>query len=71
MVAAILDYNRVHNLFSELTSANTKQIGDIEGFGIDGSDLNTLSVNEFPGISPGGYNTVCTKLLCGLFKQIK
>ena len=58
-------------MFSELSSSNSKRNEDIEGFGINGSDITTYTVDTFPGIVSGGYKTVCTKLLCGLFNQIK
>ena len=35
MVEDIMDYNRVHNMFSELSSSNNKRNEDIEGFGIN------------------------------------
>ena len=54
MVEGIMDYNRVHNMSSELTGANTKQNEDIEGFGINGSDIIAYTVNNFLGISFGG-----------------
>jgi hypothetical protein len=71
MVEDIMDYNRVHNMFSELSSSNSKRNEDIEGFGINASDMDEFTILHFPGINPGGYKTVCTKLLCGLFNQIK
>jgi hypothetical protein len=71
MVEDIMDYNRVHNMFSQLTSTNTRQNEDIEAFGINGGDRNSASEANFPGIDPAGRKTVCTKLLCGLFNQIK
>ena len=71
MVEDIMDYNRVHNMVSELSSSNSKRNEEIEGFGINGSDITTYTTAAFPGIAPGGNKTVCTKLLCGLFNQIK
>ena len=71
MVEDIMDYNRVHNMFSELSSSNAKRNEDIEGFGINTGDISSYVVDSYPGIVPGGYKTVCTKLLCGLFNQIK
>ena len=71
MVEDIMDYNRVHNMFSELSSSNTKRNEDIEGFGINGSDITNYTLASYPGIVPAGNKTVCTKLLCGLFNQIK
>jgi hypothetical protein len=71
MVEDIMDYNRVHNMFSELSSSNTKRNEDIEGFGINGSDITDYTLAAYHGIAPAGNKTVCTKLLCGLFNQTK
>jgi hypothetical protein len=71
MVEDIMDYSRVHNMFSELSGDNAKRNEDIEGFGVNASDITTYSINSIPGIKPGSSKTVCTKLLCGLFNQIK
>jgi len=70
MVEDIMDYNRVHNMFSELSSSNTKRNEDIEGFGINGSDITDYTNVAHPGIAPAGNTTVCTKLVSGLFNQI-
>jgi hypothetical protein len=62
MVEDIMDYNRVHNMFSQLTSTNTRQNEDIEAFGINGGDRNNAATTNFPGIDPASRKTVCTKL---------
>ena len=53
MVEDIMDYNRVHNMFSELSSANSKQNELIEGFGFNASDIDEYTTEIVQGI-PGG-----------------
>jgi len=48
MVEDLMDYNRVHNMFSELSSSNNKRNEDIEGFGINGSDITVYIIAAFP-----------------------
>jgi len=71
MIEDIMDYNRVHHMFSEMSSTNSRINENIEGFGFNASDISAYNTVTVQGI-PGAKNkVVCTKLLCGLFNQIK
>ena len=71
LVEDLMDYSRMHHMFSELTSSNSKRNEDIESFGINTSDLTTYTTATIPGIAPNRSKVVCTKLLFGLLNQQK
>ena len=52
MIEDIMGYNRVHHMFSELSSTNSRINENIEGFGFNASDItayNTVTVQGIPG----------------------
>ena len=53
MIEDIMDYNRVHHMFSELSSTNSRINENIEGYGFNASDINTYTALSVQGI-PGG-----------------
>jgi hypothetical protein len=53
MIEDIMDYNRVHHMFSELSSTNSRTNENIEGFGFNASDINEYTALIVQGI-PGG-----------------
>lgn len=67
-------YNRTHEMFDILTSANNRSNAEIEGFGIrwdSPSSYGNYTLAQFPGINGGLNINTCFKPLCGIFAQTK
>ena len=62
LVEDLMDYSRIHHMFSELTSSNSKRNEDSEGLGINVSGLTTYTRDTIPGIAPNRSKAICTKL---------
>ena len=67
MIEDIMDYNRVHHMFSELSSTNSRINENIEGFGFNASDISAYTTNTVKGIPEGkirlfalNYYVVCS-----------
>ena len=67
MIEDIMDYNRVHHMFSEMSSTNSRINENIEGFGFNANDIDEYN-NETAQRIPGGkiklfalnYYVVCS-----------
>ena len=73
IVEDIDDYNRVHEMFSVLTAADSRENVSSEGFGENWNLRNwsTLNTTNFKGIDSGESQTVLFKPLSGLLNQAK
>ncbi len=68
------DYNRTHEMLSQLHSEDTRDNDDLEGFGYrydNASNSGAASTTSLPGIAGGTTRRVSFKLLSGLFNQPK